>query len=605
MASYKHFYSLLFASAAAFSLCTSCVDDAYDLSDMDTTVGLNVNELTIPLNIESVTLDKILDIEDNSRIQRKVVNGKEIYAFVEEGEFNSSKIEIPSFTAKSQAITPIESTLEFQSIYSGANTRDASSRNTQPVCIFPVKTNSSTSFSESGTADPAIISISKVATRGSYNMHISVNDPNLTKVVGKVYFNNFKLLMPKFMEAEFSITYNGNKEDITSRYTSSTGILDISDMIIGVTDYDMVLTAEIASINFDNADDDLSFSNGEFSYKGDIQVLEGEIAIYAEDINTNATLDDIPQTLAYKCTPTISDIVVTSVTGEIRYDIEDIDIDPVKMNDLPDLLTQDGTNIVLANPQVYLQLNNPMWNYGIKAEAQIGLTAKRNKGENKEALSDLIEIVNENNLFCLAPNTNMPKEELYTGFESAEMIEFNGLSTILSGDGLPKEIDINVIKPEIPQQKVVDFKLEGQNLDPVRGKYIFFAPLALGEGSLVCYKDTLDEWFDETLEKLEISRVKINASVKSEIPANMEISIIPIGINGKPISGVTASKVNIEATDDPQSVEFVIVGSIKNLDGIIIDAKLTNSNGESISPVDRITLDDFKVTVSGKYIDEF
>jgi hypothetical protein len=85
----------------------------------------------------------------------------------------------------------------------------------------------------------------------------------------------------------------------------------------------------------------------------------------------------------------------------------------------------------------------------------------------------------------------------------------------------------------------------------------------------------------------------------------MEISIIPIGINGKPISEVTASKVNIEATDDPQSVEFVIVGSIKNLDGIIISAKITGADGEAISPVDRITLDDFKVTVSGKYIDEF
>ncbi|MEE1309962.1 MAG: hypothetical protein UHJ41_07750, partial [Bacteroidaceae bacterium] len=158
MASKKHL--LLLASAATIAFTTSCVDDAYDLSDMDTTVGLNVNELTIPLNIESVTLDKILDIEEDGNIKREIVNGKEIYAFVEEGEFNSSKIEIPSFTAKSQAITPIESTLEFQSIYSGANTRDASSRNTQPVCIFPVKTNSSTSFSESGTADPAIISIS-------------------------------------------------------------------------------------------------------------------------------------------------------------------------------------------------------------------------------------------------------------------------------------------------------------------------------------------------------------------------------------------------------------------------------------------------------------
>ena len=602
MASKKHL--LLLATAATMAFTTSCVDENYELADMDTTVGVSINDLTIPLNIESVTLDKIIDIEDNSRIQRKVVNGKEIYAFVEEGEFNSSRIEIPSFTAKSHGIAPIESTLDFQLATSGADAREASSRSAQPICIFPVKTNSTTSFSESGTADPAIISISKISTEGSYNMHISVNDPNLTKVVGKVYFNNFKLLMPKGMDAEFSLTYNGNKEDITSRYTSTTGVLDISDMVIGVTNYDMVLTAEIASINFDNAGGDISFTNGEFSYEGEIKVLEGEIAIYAEDININSSLADIPQTLAYKCTPTISDIKVTSVTGEIRYDIEDINIDPVKMNDLPDLLTQDGTNIVLANPQVYLELNNPMWNYGIKAEAQIGLTAKRNKGENKEALSGLIEITDENNFFCLAPNVNMPKEELHAGFESAKMIAFNGLSTILSGDGLPEEIDINVIKPEIPQQKVVDFKLEGQNLDAVHGKYIFFAPLALGEGSLVSYKDTLNEWYDETLEKLEISKVKINASVKSEVPANMEISIIPIGTNGKPINGVTASKVSIEATDSSQPVEFVIVGSIRNLDGIIIDAKLTNSNGEAISPDNNITLDNFKVTVSGKYIDE-
>ena len=602
MASKRHL--LLLATAATMAFTTSCVDENYELADMDTTVGVNINDLTIPLNIESVTLDKMIDIEDNSRIQRSVVNGKEIYAFVEEGEFNSSKIEIPSFTAKSQAIAPIESTLDLQLMPSGANAREAGSRSAQPVCIFPVKTNSTTSFSESGTADPAIISISKVTTEGSYDMHISVKAPNLSNVVGKVYFNNFKLLMPKGMDAEFSLTYNGNKEDITSRYTSTTGVLDISDMTIGVTDYDMVLTAEIAGINFDNADGEMSFNNGEFSYEGEIKVLEGEIAIYAEDINTNATLADIPQTLAYKCTPTISDIKVTSVTGEIKYDIEDINIDPVKMNDLPDLLTQDGTNIVLANPQVYLQLNNPMWNYGIKAEAQIGLTAKRNKGENKEALSDLIEITDQNNLFCLAPNTNMPNEELYPGFESAKMVAFNGLSTILSGDGLPEEIEINVIKPEIPKQKVVDFQLEGQDIAPVKGKYIFFAPLALGEGSLVSYKDTLNDWYDETLEKLEISKVKINASVKSEVPANMEISIKPIGTNGKAISGVTASKVIIEATNSSQPVEFVITGSIRDLDGIIIDAKLTNSNGEAISPNDNITLDNFKVTVSGKYIDE-
>jgi hypothetical protein len=79
----------------------------------------------------------------------------------------------------------------------------------------------------------------------------------------------------------------------------------------------------------------------------------------------------------------------------------------------------------------------------------------------------------------------------------------------------------------------------------------------------------------------------------------------PINTNGKVISGVSCNEVKIDATNKSQPVEFIIQGNIKDLDGIIISAKITGADGEAISPVDRITLDDFKVTVSGKYIDEF
>lgn len=34
---------------------TGCVDDSYDLSDIDTTTRIEVKDLTIPVNIDAIT----------------------------------------------------------------------------------------------------------------------------------------------------------------------------------------------------------------------------------------------------------------------------------------------------------------------------------------------------------------------------------------------------------------------------------------------------------------------------------------------------------------------------------------------------------------------
>ena len=44
----KEFKSMLLSTAMACSLF-SCVNDDYDLSDVDTTVGMEIHDLTIPL----------------------------------------------------------------------------------------------------------------------------------------------------------------------------------------------------------------------------------------------------------------------------------------------------------------------------------------------------------------------------------------------------------------------------------------------------------------------------------------------------------------------------------------------------------------------------
>ena len=393
MASKKHL--LLLASAATIALTTSCVDDAYDLSDMDMTVGFNVNELTIPLNVEEVTLDKILDFE-SEQIQKRTVGGKEIYVFVEEDKFES---------------------------------------------------NTSINFSGLGMG---------------------------------------------------------------------------SNVISGVIP---------------------DFSIGGF-----------EIA---------------------------------------RIDIAE----------LPDVLNQDGTNIVLCNPQLYITANNPLGAYNMKANTKVDLVAKHSGEPDKTAVSDRIEIVDEESEYCLSPNADIPAYEKFDGFDGAASVKFNGLVDIFSGDRFSEEIIFNMQDINIPSQSVSNFDL-GKNYGKFTGRYFFFAPIALGEGSVIYYKETLDGWMDETLEKLDISKAGVKADVKSDIPLKITLTASPVDEDGNIINGLESESMVINATSAPQPIDIIIEGDIQGLDGIILDAKIEGADGRPISPNDKIKFDNFKVIVSGKYIDE-
>lgn len=76
------------AALVALSLpaLTGCIDDKYDLSDVDTTVRVNVDNLTVPVNIDAVTLRSIFDLKSDSKV--KEVDGA--YAYVDNGDFTTT-----------------------------------------------------------------------------------------------------------------------------------------------------------------------------------------------------------------------------------------------------------------------------------------------------------------------------------------------------------------------------------------------------------------------------------------------------------------------------------------------------------------------------------
>ena len=63
-------YWLTGLSSLVLIAATSCVDNAYDLSDIDTTARLQVKELVVPMNIDKATLDQVLDLDDDSEVKK-------------------------------------------------------------------------------------------------------------------------------------------------------------------------------------------------------------------------------------------------------------------------------------------------------------------------------------------------------------------------------------------------------------------------------------------------------------------------------------------------------------------------------------------------------
>lgn len=97
----KH-YLLYAAGLIAAASVTSCVDDKYDLSDIDTTARIQVDNLTIPVNVDAITLSSLLDLDPNDPDAKvKEVNG--IYAVVENGDFHSEMVHINQINANGVA----------------------------------------------------------------------------------------------------------------------------------------------------------------------------------------------------------------------------------------------------------------------------------------------------------------------------------------------------------------------------------------------------------------------------------------------------------------------------------------------------------------------
>ena len=574
----------------------ACVDNAYDLSDIDSTVSVKVNDLIVPLNIDAITLQNLLNLDDDSQI--KEINGE--YAFIEEGTFESNSIEVSSFIIPAPKITPIKETVDLVSYDIGVFPFDINIPDDYNLFSAEVE-NASTSFNfEAQNIDPALVKIDEIGTNFIVSLLFSFSE--LSAFLNSIEIENLVIQLPKGLDATVSDQ---------GVYNATTGKLSFSNSIISDSNLQKEIIVTVSRVDANQAGVELI--NGELLLET-TAYLSGKINIYGRNLKKPVDMIELSKLkeLTYQLDINFpnGDIEVTDFTGDVQYQFEGINISPVIIDNIPDLLNQEGTDIQIANPQIYLSVTNPLYtNYQLQAESGVRLTPSPKSDLTFETNLTFDKAINQ---FCLSP---LVPEDMYIA--GSKHVPFTNLGKILSGDKLPDQIDIEIVNSKVPQQTVQNFQL-GQNLGTIDGSYVFYAPLAMTADAQIHYIDTLDGWSEDELNHLEVNRLSIGAKIISEIPFGFKAIAHPIDKNGNKLLNngqpIMATLRSVEADGTTKdiipalantSVLIEMEGPLKDIDGIIVKAILNGAEGNHpLKPNQKIQLTDIQLKVSGEYINE-
>ncbi len=593
------------ATTAIASLAlVGCVDNDYDLSDIDSTAELKIKDLVLPLNLDDITLSDVLEIEEGSRLQ--VINGE--YVLMEDGTFASENISIPTIEIAAPVIAPSEQTikLEFDQNTPMLNVSlpDVPTLPEMPTEFwYNIEKSDDSHFDyEVGNVSDHITTINNVDVDMSMTIYMSVS--GVEDYINGFEFRDIHFQFPKGLTLDYDTEkYSYNFE--TGEFQFNDGYVARATEISGVKGLSYQLMIKVNSIDFVKANAKYNAADHSMMFSDDVSILSGKAHLTLDDFKTGHDFLDMPTEAQFEIGFGFSDLKVNRFSGGVQYAIDGINIEPITLNGIPDFINQSGTDITLGNPQLYLTANNPVASYGLAPETGLTITQVRNGSDassysiDNGTFSFATENGNVDYNYCLAPTQ---PSTMQAGYENSIFVPFSGLSDIVSGEGLPTALKVAIVNPGI-NGEATNFNL-GQELE-LHGKYLFYAPLSLNAGSTIIYTDTRDGWSDEDLDKLTINKIEISATATSEVPLNVEIDGYPINTSGERIETVEVEGVKVGANAIDKEITIRITGTIQHLDGITFTAKAVSEEAKALSPNQKLILKNVKVRVSGNYTDEF
>lgn len=598
----KNLNKYLFGAAALVAL-TGCIDDKYDLSNIDTTSEFKLKDLVLPANLDPITLSDIITIKEGDQIKEVTINGNTFYAVQESGTFESDNITVNKFSAESSDMQPNRAVFESTG---AAPAKPGRKAGTSRVYNLNDKVFEALEYS-AGDVDPSVRSLTylyfSAASGGDLALVITMNTQGLG-ATQTAYLENLHLVLPHGLQVT-GVTADGYTFK-SSDYVASTGVLSIGRVNLSNNQAKVTIYANAIDLagydeplKYYEAEDVSKFDlNSEFSIESGCKfVIEGS----DEDVAS------MPSSMEFEVTYNTSTLMADAVMGEIQYNLKGtgLEIEPINLENLPDFLADSETDLILANPQIYLNLDNPVGQFGLGYQSGLSIIAAREDAdEQKYPLDRDITVAGKEGSFnfLLAPKPDDVKDVPPAYAAGLQRETYSRLGYILSGEGLPKMLDIELIDPMIPVQKTTSpFKL-GVELPGMKGSYEFLAPLALMGESRIIYTKTEDGWWSEDLSDLTITSLQLTTIATSTIPLDAVLAVYPLDREGNRIQGLEIVPATLPAYAENAELTFTINGTITDLDGVFITATVRpEGDDEVLKPSQTIILKDLKAKISGNY----
>ena len=544
----------IFASSIALTSC----DQEYDW-DKDISSEIEIGGgISLPIGqTEQLKLSRIIKIED------AITTENDAYALNKAGELDVDVASVEKIHLTGLSARPV-----IEDIFPNIPNQTVSKFECPLLYYSNIDSNESVPEEIEQLTDVEFSPINAVMT---FTVSFD-NNATLSKLTD-VRFNNLTISFPKnfvFGANVEGLDYSTNIMTLNSQIPAS-GVLEINLPIIDIIDIPEI----DKNTNTVNIKKTITFKGG----------LSG---------NANGTSYQEMSSMVLNTSFDIPEITINKVKGRFKPTI-DINAEKISMGNLPDVLTDENTNININTIFTKIEISNPI---GIPFYANLQLGAFDKSGR------PINEKVNVQVYVPAATDYNTPK---LTKF----FITNNSSLNVPEGYELIVEKNLNKLVGKIPSQIEIKsditvdtskehFILLG-NRHNTRASYDVTMPFDFGENSKIKYTESFDGIQDDLSDIVDkITEMEVYADITNTIPLQLTINATPYDFSGNDMSNQVEITKNIliEAGNEqaPTSSKAIMIkelekGSLKNLDRIEITIEgNTNQANTILKPEQYVTI---------------
>lgn len=522
----------------SLGITTSCIDNSYDLNkDIDMTISAGGEHLAIPVGYtEKITLDKIIEIEEGDDLQ--LVDGE--YHLLKKGNIDNATTEIGEVTVTGTT-TIIEAT-EIAKVTAASSDMERATKIDQVGTIEVSAHDIDDAIKEIGALKASF------PTELTINLGIAVEGNML---FNKITFPDLKITFPSILDFEPYIGLSNN-------------ILDLNDLTINKGE-EKKISLQIKGYKFGNETPDGKKIIGHTLNINEKVKVEGKATVTVK-AGSSGTINFTP-------TIELQEMDIQSVTGVIQPIIEPTG-STVNLENLPDFLEDDATELDITNPIFTFIAKNPL-------EAPIVLNGTMQGEKNGSIIEGSTVILGRNGIdqqdIILEKGDNIiALSRLGTGGpEGSKNIKVSNINDLIKKIPDVVKVDLNPLV-EYATYYTVDLTTSYA----MESNYDIDIPLNFGSNLKIVYDETIDN-FDLDLEDVDIKKAILSINAVNTIPLAMEIkneNVSALDANGNVIKDidVTVEGTITESKDGKAEVSSTLninlnetaEGAISKLDGL-------------------------------------